>query len=114
MKDIAEQHAVRGKSGLADAVNANKPLNPKRRIIRMESIKTSIAAPAIQQDHKTEAQVLQTCARAGVCCIGIQSGFGIKADLVLFQPTVTTLAIPLAEFANPERAIDLIQAKLAQ
>ena len=80
----------------------------------MESIKTSTTALTTQQDHETEAQVLQTCARAGVCCIGIQSGFGIKADLVLFQPTVTTLAIPLAEFANPERAIELIRAKLAQ
>jgi hypothetical protein len=79
----------------------------------MESIKTSTTALTTQQENETEAQVLQTCARAGVCCIGIQSGFGIEADLVLFQPTVTTLAIPLAEFGNPERAIELIRAKLA-
>jgi hypothetical protein len=54
------------------------------------------------------------CARAGVCLIGIQRGFGEAADLALFQPTVTTLAIPLAEFANPDKAIAAIKAKVAQ
>ena len=43
------------------------------------------------------------CAIAGVC---IQRGFGIAPDFVLFQPTVTTLAIPLAEFANPDKAVE--------
>jgi hypothetical protein len=80
----------------------------------MESTKTSITAPAAQQGNPTEAEVFQTCAKAGVCCIGIQRGFGIARDFVLFQPTVTTLAIPLAEFANPETAVELIRAKLAQ
>jgi hypothetical protein len=80
----------------------------------MESIQTSIIAPATQQDHETEARVLQTCAKAKVCCIGIQSGFGITADMVLFQKPSTTLSVPLAAFADPETAIELIQAKLDQ
>ncbi len=67
-----------------------------------------------QQDHETEAHIFQICARAGVCCIGIQCGFGVAPDYVLFQPTVTSLAIPLAAFADPEKAIELIKAKLAQ
>lgn len=79
----------------------------------MESTKTFITASSAQQDFETEAQVFRICARAGVSCIGIQYGFGITPDLVLFQPTVTTLAVPLAEFANPEKAIELIKAKLA-
>jgi hypothetical protein len=33
--------------------------------------------------------------------------------MVLFQQPSTTLAIPLAEFANPERAIVLIKQKIA-
>ena len=78
----------------------------------MESIKTCITAPAPQQDHPTEAEIFQICARAGVSCIGIQRGFGIAPDYVLFQPTVTTLAVPLAEFADPDRAIAAIKAKL--
>lgn len=80
----------------------------------MESTKTSIIGPPAQQDRETEAQIFQICARAGVSCIGIQRGFGVAPDFVLFQPTVTTLWIPLAEFANPERAVELIRAKLAQ
>jgi hypothetical protein len=76
------------------------------------SVPFSRRAP--QQNRETEDRVFQTCARAGVCCIGIQSGFGAAADLVLFQPTATTLAIPLAEFADPDRAIAAIKAKLAQ
>lgn len=79
----------------------------------MESIKTCITAPAAQQEHEIEAQVFQICARAGVCCIGIQRGFGAP-DFVLFQPTVTTLAVPLGEFDSPEKAIAAIKAKLAQ
>jgi hypothetical protein len=61
-----------------------------------------------QQDRETESRVFHICARAGVCCIGL------APDYVLFQPTVTSLTIPLAEFANPERAIELINAKLAE
>lgn len=80
----------------------------------MESIKTSIIAPTVQQDHETEAHVFQICARAGVSCIGIQRGFGIAPDHVLFQPVVTTLAVPFATFANPDEAIAAIKAKLAQ
>ena len=80
----------------------------------MESTKTCITAPAAQQVHPTEAEIFQICARAGVCCIGVQRGFGVASDYVLFQPTVTTLAIPLAAFANPEKAIAAIKAKLAQ
>jgi hypothetical protein len=80
----------------------------------MESTKTSITASATQQDHDTEARIFQICARAGVCCIGIQRGFGLARDFVLFQPIVTTLAVPLAAFANPDEAIAAIKAKLAQ
>jgi len=65
----------------------------------MESTKTSITATARQQDRQPEAEVFQICARAGVSCIGIQRGFGIAPDFVLFQPTVTTLAVPLATFS---------------
>jgi hypothetical protein len=79
----------------------------------MESTKTSITASAAQQGP-TEAEIFQICSRAGVCCIGVQRGFGIAADYVLFQPTVTTLAVPLAAFTNAEEAIDAIKAKLAQ
>ena len=88
----------------------------------MESIKSCSTGLSTQQDHlersqidhETEAKIFSICARAGVSCIGIQRGFGIAPDLVLFQPTVTTLAVPLSEFANPERAMELIRAKLAQ
>lgn len=80
----------------------------------MESVKTSITAPATQQDHDTEARIFQICARAGVSCIGIQRGFGIAPDYVLFQPVVTSLAIPLAAFADAAKAIALIRAKLAE
>jgi hypothetical protein len=80
----------------------------------MESTKTSITAPATQQDHEVEAQVFQICARAGVSCIGIQRGFGHAPDYVLFQPVVTTLAVPLAKFANPDEAIAAIKAKVMQ
>lgn len=69
---------------------------------------------SLQQDHKLEAKVFSICARAGASCIGIQRGFGIAPDSVLFQPVGTTLAVPLAEFADPARAIALIKAKLVQ
>jgi hypothetical protein len=68
-----------------------------------------------QQDSKNsthsyaaEAEVLAICACAGVSCIGI------TADRVLFQPVVTSLSIPLAEFQDHERATALIKAKLAE
>jgi hypothetical protein len=80
----------------------------------MESTKTDITASASQQDHEVETQVFQICARAGVSCIGIQRGFGHAPDFVLFQPTVTTLAVPLAAFTNPDEAVAAIKAKLAQ
>lgn len=80
----------------------------------MESTKTSITASATQQDHELEARIYSICTRARVSCIGIQYGFGIAPDFVLFQPVVTTLAVPLAAFANPDEAIAAIKAKLAQ
>src|SRR5487761_12969 len=39
---------------------------------------------------------------------------GIVSDLLLFQRTVTTLAVTLAEFDNPDKAMDAIKAKLEQ
>jgi hypothetical protein len=80
----------------------------------MESTKTCITAPAPPQPHPTEAEIFQICTRARVSCIGVQRGFGIARDFVLFQPTVTTLAVPLAAFTNPDEAIAAIKAKLAQ
>ncbi|PYU27323.1 MAG: hypothetical protein DMG32_07615 [Acidobacteria bacterium] len=80
----------------------------------MESIKSCSITPETQQDHESESRIFSICARAGVSCIGIQRGFELAPDYVLFQPVVTSLAIPLAEFADPDRAIALIQAKLAQ
>ena len=80
----------------------------------MESIKTSIIAPPVQQDREIEERVFRTCTRAGVCCIGIQSGFGVTEGMVLFSKPCTTLAIPLSAFADPEQAIKAIKAKLAQ
>lgn len=72
----------------------------------MESIKTSITAPESQQDRENEAQIFQICARAGVSCIGIQRGFGVAPDFVLFQPTVTTLGIPLAALRLRRSSLD--------
>jgi hypothetical protein len=69
---------------------------------------------SLQQDHELEARIFSICARARVSVIGIQRGFGIARDFVLFQPVVTTLAVPLATFANPDEAIAAIKAKLAQ
>ena len=69
---------------------------------------------SLQQDQELEARIFSICARAGVSVIGIQRGFGIAPDFVLFQPTVTTLAVALAEFADPAKAIELIKSKLAQ
>ncbi len=58
--------------------------------------------------HAAEAEVFAICACAGVSCVGI------AGDVVLFQPTVTSLSIPLAEFADAAKAIALIRAKLAE
>jgi hypothetical protein len=80
----------------------------------MEPAKTSITASATQQDHATEARIFQICARAGVSCIGIQRGFGHAPDYVLFQPVVTTLAVPLATFADANEAVAAIKAKVTQ
>ena len=84
----------------------------------MESNKSCSTASASHQDsqvdHDTEARIFQICAKAGVSCIGIQRGFGHAPDYVLFQPVGTTLAVPLAAFANPDGAIAAIKAKLAQ
>jgi hypothetical protein len=80
----------------------------------MESSKRCNTAPAPQQDHELEARIYSICTRARVSCIGIQYGFGIAPDFVLFQPVGTTLAVPLATFANPDEAVAAIKAKLAQ
>ena len=81
----------------------------------MESIKSCSTASAGHQDRQldydTEARIFAICARAGVCCIGIQHGFGIAPDYVLFQPVVTTLAVPLAAFANWDEAIAAVKTK---
>jgi hypothetical protein len=83
----------------------------------MESTKTSIIASAVQQDRQpdydTEARIFSICAKAGVACLGVQYGFGIAPDFVLFQPVVTTLAVPVSTFKNPDEAIAAIKAKLA-
>jgi hypothetical protein len=84
----------------------------------MESVKRCSTAYAHQQDSQvdrdTEARIFSICAKAGVCCIGIQRGYGIAPDCVLFQPVGTTLAVPLADFTSPDKAIAAIKAKLAQ
>jgi hypothetical protein len=80
----------------------------------MESIKPCNIASSAQQDRDIETAVAFICARAGVSLIGIQHGFGHAPDFVLFQPTVTTLVVPLTSFANPDEAIAAIKARLAQ
>ena len=80
----------------------------------MESKKTCSIGPSTQQDRDIETAVAFICARAGVCLIGIQRGFGSTPDYVLFQPVGTTLTVALAEFADPDRAIAAIKAKLEQ
>lgn len=55
-----------------------------------------------------EAEVFAICAVAGVSCVGI------AGDLVIFQPHIASLSIPLAEFADASKAIALIRAKLAE
>ncbi len=66
--------------------------------------------PSQQESKKSiraaEAEVFAICACAGVSCIGI------TRDLVIFQPHITSLSIPLAEFADSAKAIALIKAKL--
>lgn len=73
----------------------------------------SSAFPSQQDQSKdstraAEAEVFAICACAGVSCIGITH------DTVLFQPTVASLSIPLAEFRDAAKAIALIRAKLAE
>ena len=67
-----------------------------------------------QQDREIEDRVFRIYTRAGVCCIGIKSGFGVTPGMVLFSKPCTTLAIPLSAFADPDQAIEFIRAKLAQ
>jgi hypothetical protein len=50
------------------------------------------------------------CAKTSVFATCI----GITRDLVLFQPTVMSLSIPQAEFADAAKAVALIRAKLAE
>lgn len=87
-------------------------MEPKWNLIKVVGT-ASASHQDSQVDHDTEARIFKTCARAGVSCIGIQHGFGIAPDYVLFQPVVTTLAVPLAAFANSDKAIAAIKAKLA-
>jgi hypothetical protein len=61
------------------------------------------ACSTSQSETDRAAEVFLICARAGV------SPLGVTSDRVLFQPVVTTLSVPLAEFADPERAIALIR-----
>jgi hypothetical protein len=79
----------------------------------MESIKSCSTAPATQQDRDIETAVAFIVARGGAAYIGIQRGYGIAPDFVLFQPVVTTLAVPLATFSNPDEAVNAIRARLA-
>ena len=79
----------------------------------MELIKTCNTASATQQDRDIETAVAFIVARGGAAYIGIQRGFGISPDLVLFQPVVTTLAVPLSTFTNPDEAVAAIKARLA-
>jgi hypothetical protein len=58
--------------------------------------------------HAAEAEVFAICTCAGVSCIGI------TRDLVIFQPHIASLSIPLAAFADAAKAIALIRAKLAE
>jgi hypothetical protein len=77
-------------------------------LARAFSVSPSGSSQSQTNPHAAEAKVLSICACAGVCCIGI------TGDAVLFQPTVASLSIPLAEFTDPERAIALIRTKLAE
>jgi hypothetical protein len=80
----------------------------------MESIKSCSTTAPSQQDREIETAAAFICARAGAAYVGTQKGFGSSPDLVLFQAVVTTLALPLSEFANdPEKAATLIKQKLA-
>jgi hypothetical protein len=75
---------------------------------RSLSLRISSAVPSEQDQYAAEAEVFAICTCAGVSCVGI------GGDLVLFQPTVASLAIPLSEFADAAKAIALIRAKLAE
>ena len=73
----------------------------------------SSAVPSEQEQSQNttrtaEAAVFTICAVAGVSCIGI------TRDLVIFQPHIASLSIPLVEFADAAKAIALIKAKLAE
>lgn len=87
------------------------------RKLKQQCVENMLSKPAgelSQQDRRDlEMEVGLICARAQVCCIGIQSGSGLP-DIVLFQPMVTTLSVPLAAFADPDKAIELIKRKLAE
>jgi hypothetical protein len=83
-------------------------------MFRMESSQSCSIASETQQDQDIETAVAFIVARGGAAYIGIQRGFGVASDYVLFQPVVTTLAVPLATFAKPDEAVELIKAKLVQ
>lgn len=78
----------------------------------MERINSCNTALPTSQDREIEARVLQTCARAKVGCLGILHAAGDTPGFVLCQATIPTIKIPLAEFKNPTRAIELIEAAL--
>ena len=78
----------------------------------MEPVKFCNTAPPTRQDRELEARVLQTCARARVACVGILHNTGDTPGFVLCQATIPSIKIPLAEFTNPTRAIELIEAAL--
>ena len=88
--------------------------NERKAFAMADEIVPSASFPRSERDRETEDRVFRTCARAGVCCIGIQSGFGVTEGMVLFSKPCTTLAIPLSAFADPEQAIKAIKAKIAQ
>lgn len=79
----------------------------------MESIKACSTASSIQQEHDIETAIAFIVARGGAAYIGIQRGFGIAPDYVLFQPVVSTLTVPLSTFTNPDEAVTAIKMRLA-
>jgi hypothetical protein len=80
--------------------------------VRAFSVLPSSSSPQstknLTHPHAAEAEVFAICTCAGVSCIGI------TRDLVIFQPHIASLSIPLAEFADAAKAIALIRAKLAE
>jgi hypothetical protein len=80
---------------------------------RILASRISSAFPSEQDQSKdstrtAEAAIYTVCAAAGVSCIGI------TRDLVIFQPHIASLSIPLTEFQDAAKAIALIRAKLAE